>query len=202
MATIEEILRDSDARFYDGRDQTFSPTNILQSGFARGSNQNYSGILGTDQAQNTLSANPILASELNAARNLGVPQDNRFTGIMRNIARGPLFSGGVKAGLTLGEIATGAANIPLALAGGIASQFLPLGRSKPNFDYQYINDPNNMGGIRVVDNKIVDPRGILSGKNFESGFGSKSLGEMYDKEISRLGGLITDLEEEEEKKED
>ena len=57
-------------------------------------------------------------------------------------------------------------------------------------DYQYVNDPNNMGGLRVVDNKIVDPRGILSGKNFEMLI---ELGEMYDKEISILGGLITDL---------
>jgi hypothetical protein len=145
-----------------------------------------------------IDATPIFASEDIAARNVGVPQDNRFTGIMRNIARGPLFSGGVQAGLTAGEILTGAANIPLALAGGIASQFLPLGRSKPDMDYQYVNDPNNMGGLRVVDNKIVDPSGILSGKNFESAFGSKNLGEMYDKEIGRLDNFITDLEEEEE----
>ena len=45
---------------------------------------------------------------------------------MRNIARGPLFSGGVQAGLTAGELSTGAANPLFALAGGIASQFLPL----------------------------------------------------------------------------
>ena len=63
-----------------------------------------------------------------------------------------------------------------------------------------MNDPDNMGGLSVVDNKIVDPSGILSGKNFESAFGSKNLGEMYDKEIDRLGGFITALEEEEEKK--
>ena len=163
-------------------------------------NQNRSGILETDEAQNIVSASPIFASEDIAARNVGVPQDNRFTGIMRNIARGPLFQGGATAGLRLGEIITGAPSLPFALAGGIASQFLPLGRSKPDMDYQYINDPNNMGGLRVVNNKIVDPSGILSGKNFESGFGSKSLGEMYDKEIGRLGGLITDLEEEEEEK--
>ena len=182
MATIEEILAGTDTRFYDGRDQTFNPNNILQSGFARGSNQNYSGILGTDQAQNTLSANPILASELNAARNLGVPQDNRFTGIVKNLFARPLmFQGGVQAGLTLGKIATGAANIPLALAGGIASQFLPLGRSKPAFDYQYVNQP---GGVNVVDNKITT--GVLAGKNFESAFGSKSLGEMYQNYIDNL----------------
>jgi hypothetical protein len=187
MATIEEILAGTDTRFYDGRDQTFSPNNILQSGFARGSNQNYSGILGTDQAQNTLSANPILASELNAARNLGVPQDNRFTGIVKNLFARPLmFQGGVQAGLTGGKIITGGLSLPFALAGGIASQFLPLGRSKPAFDYQYVNQP---GGVNVVDNKITT--GVLAGKNFESAFGSKSLGEMYQ-------NYIDDLEEEDE----
>jgi len=145
-----------------------------------------------------IDAVPIFASEDIAARNVGVPQDNRFTGIMRNIARGPLFQGGATAGLRLGEIITGAPSLPFALAGGIASQFLPLGRSKPDMDYQYVNNPNNMGGLRVVDNKIVDPRGILSGKNFESGFGSKNLGEMYDKELNTLDGYISKLEEEEE----
>ena len=145
-----------------------------------------------------ISATPIFASEDIAARNVGVPQDNRFTGIMRNIARGPLFQGGATAGLRLSEIITGAPSLPFALAGGIASQFLPLGRSKPDMDYQYVNNPNNMGGLKVVDNKIVDPSGILSGKNFESAFGSKNLGEMYDKEIGKLDSFITDLEEEEE----
>ena len=187
MATIEEILAGTDTRFYDGRDQTFNPNNILQSGFGQGANTNFSGILGTDQAQNTLSANPILASELNAARNLGVPQDNRFTGIVKNLFARPLmFQGGVQAGLTGGKIITGGLSLPFALAGGIASQFLPLGRSKPAFDYQYVNQP---GGVNVVDNKITT--GVLAGKNFESAFGSKSLGEMYQ-------NYIDDLEEEDE----
>ena len=199
MATIEEILAGTDARGFDGGSGTFlntygsgrfDPNNL--------SNLRSDGILGTKQAQNIISATPIFASEDIAARNVGVPQDNRSTGIMRNIARGPLFKGGATFGLKAGEIATGGLSVPFALAGGIASQFLPLGRSKPDMDYQYVNDPNNMGGLRVVDNKIVDPSGILSGKNFESGFGSKNLGEMYDKEISRLDDFITDLEEEEE----
>lgn len=186
MATIEEILRDSDARFYDGRDQTFSPTNILQSGFGQGANQNYSGILGTDQAQDTLSANPILASELNAARNLGVPQDNRFTGIFKNtVARPLMFQAGANVGLTAGNL-IGVTNPLLALAGAIGSQFLPLGRSKPGMDYQYVNQP---GGVNVVDNKITT--GVLAGKNFESAFGSRDLGEMYQ-------NYIDNLEEEEE----
>ena len=196
MATIEEILRDSDARFYDGRDPSQAFTSVFNSGV----NQNIvnSGILGTDQAQNIISATPIFASQDIAARNVGVPQDNMFTGIMRNYARVPLFQAGASTGLKLGELATGTINPLFALAGAIGSQFLPLGRSKPDMDYQYVNDPNNMGGLRVVDNKIVDPSGILSGKNFESGFGSRNLGEMYDKEIGRLSGFITDLEEEEE----
>ena len=162
-------------------------------------NQDNLGILGTDQAQNIISATPIFASQDIAARNVGVPQDNRLTGILRNtVARPLLFQAGANVGLTGCKILTGAASLPFALAGGIASQFLPLDRSKPDMDYQYVNDPNNMGGLRVVDNKIVDPSGILSGKNFESGFGSRNLGEMYDKEIGRLSGFITDLEEEEE----
>ena len=145
-------------------------------------NQDNSGILGTDEAQNTLSANPILASELNDARNLGVPQDNRFTGIMRNtFARPLMFQAGANLGLTGGQILTGAASLPFALAGGIASQFLPLGRSKPGMDYQYLNQP---GGVNVVDNKITT--GVLAGKNFESAFGSKDLGEMYQNYIDNL----------------
>jgi len=145
-------------------------------------NQDNSGILGTDEAQNTLSANPILASELNDARNLGVPQDNRFTGIMRNtFARPLMFQAGANLGLTGGQILTGAASLPFALAGGIASQFLPLGRSKPGMDYQYVNQP---GGVNVVDNKITT--GVLAGKNFESAFGSKDLGEMYQNYIDNL----------------
>ena len=187
MATIEEILAGTDTRFYDGRDQTFNPNNILQSGFGQGANTNFSGILGTDQAQNTLSANPILASELNAARNVGVPQDNRFTGILKNtVARPLLFQAGANLGLTGGKILTGGLSLPFALAGAIGSQFLPLGRSKPKFDYQYVNQP---GGVNVVDNKITT--GVLAGKNFESAFGSKSLGEMYQ-------NYIDNLEEEEE----
>ena len=150
-------------------------------------NQNNSGILGTDQAQNIISATPIFASEDIAARNVGVPQDNRFTGIVKNLFARPLmFQGGVQAGLTGGKILTGGLSLPFALAGGIASQFLPLGRSKPAFDYQYVNQP---GGVNVVDNKITT--GVLAGKNFESAFGSKSLGEMYQ-------NYIDNLEEEEE----
>jgi hypothetical protein len=145
-------------------------------------NQDNSGILGTDQAQNTLSANPILASELNAARNLGVPQDNRFTGIMRNtFARPLMFQAGANVGLGAGQLLTGAANPLFALAGAIGSQFLPLGRSKPGMDYQYVNQP---GGVNVVDNKITT--GVLAGKNFESAFGSKDLGEMYQNYIDQF----------------
>ena len=162
------------------------------------------GIPATSVAQETLANNdlskavPILASEDIAARNVGVPQDNRFTGIMRNFARPLMFQGGAKAGLTAGEILTGKLSLPFALAGGIASQFLPLDRRPSDLDYQYVNDPNNMGGLRVVDNKIIDPSGILQGKNFASGFGSNSLAAMYDKAIDKFDERIGKLEEEEE----
>ena len=139
------------------------------------------GIMKTEEAQNTLSANPILASELNAARNLGVPQDNRFTGIMRNtFARPLMFQAGANVGLTAGNL-LGVTNPLLALAGAIGSQFLPLGRSKPGMDYQYVNQP---GGVNVVDNKITT--GVLAGKNFESAFGSRDLGEMYQNYIDQF----------------
>ena len=162
------------------------------------------GIPATNVAQKTLANNdlskavPILASEDIAARNVGVPQDNKFTGIMRNFARVPLFQAGANFGLTGGKILTGAANPLFALAGAIGSQFLPLDRRPSDLDYQYVNDPNNMGGLRVVDNKIIDPSGILQGKNFASGFGSNSLATMYDKAISKFDERIGKLEEEEE----
>ena len=162
------------------------------------------GIPATNVAQETLANNdlskavPILASEDIAARNVGVPQDNMFTGIMRNYARVPLFQAGASTGLKLGELATGTVNPLFALAGAIGSQFLPLDRRPSDLDYQYVNDPNNMGGLRVVDNKIIDPSGILQGKNFASGFGSNSLATMYDKAISKFDERIGKLEEEEE----
>jgi len=158
-------------------------------------NQNRSGILETEKAQNTFSANPILASELNATRNIDTPQDNRFTGIMRNLARAPLFQGGVQAGLTVGEILTGAASLPFALAGGIASQFLPLDRRPSNLDYQYVNQP---GGVNVRNNKITT--GVLAGKNFASGFGSNNLGTMYQNYIDTMmgRGMVDGVFDEEE----
>ena len=162
------------------------------------------GIPSTEIGQETLANNelnkavPILASEDIAARNVGVPQDNMFTGIMRNYARVPLFQAGASTGLKLGELATGTVNPLFALAGAIGSQFLPLDRRPSDLDYQYVNDPNNMGGLRVVDNKIIDPSGILQGKNFASGFGSNSLATMYDKAISKFDERIGKLEEEEE----
>jgi len=181
MATIEEILAGTDTRGFGETNQTFDASNIFSSGFGRGANQNYSGILQTDQAQNTLSATPILASELNAARNVGVPQDNRFTGIAQNLfARPLLFQAGANVGLGASKL-LGVTNPFLALAGAIGSQFLPLGRSKPAFDYQYVNQP---GGVNVVDNKITT--GVLAGKNFESAFGSRDLGEMYQNYIDNL----------------
>ena len=140
-----------------------------------------------------IDATPVgFASQMNAARKVGVPQDGKFAAVMRNVAKFPMFQGGVQAGLTAGKI-FGISNPLIALAGGLASQFLPMGRSKPSMDYQYINDPNNMGGLSVVDNKIQDPSGILQGKNFESAFGSKNIGEMYDKALDRNTGYLESL---------
>ena len=154
--------------------------------------------------------NPTQYSALQdiANRNKGVPQDSRFSGIMRNVARGPLFQGGAFAGNAVGN-ALGMTNPLFAVAGAIGSQFLPLNNRPSDLDYNYINNPN-MGGLSLQGNKIQDPTGILQGKNFASGFGSNSLAEMYDKALGKnqsyldknelslndLGG-IGDLTEEE-----
>jgi len=155
--------------------------------------KNYTGVTGAKMNLEE-EFNPTLYSSQDDIdrRNIGVPQDSRFSGIMRNVARGPLFQGGAMAGNAIGS-ALGMANPLFALAGGIGSQFLNLGRSKPDMDYQYVNDPNNMGGLSVVDNKIQDPTGILQGKNFESFLGSKNLGEMYDKALGKNEGYLESL---------
>ena len=64
MATIEEILAGTDARFYDGRD----PSQVFSSPFKSGVNQNIVnlGILGTDQAQNMLDPNIVSAERIDA----------------------------------------------------------------------------------------------------------------------------------------
>jgi len=138
-----------------------------------------------------IDATPVgFASQMNAERNVGVPQDNRFTGIMRNtVARPLMFQAGANVGLGAGQLLTGAANPLFALAGAIGSQFLPLDRRPSNLDYQYVNQP---GGVNVVDNKITT--GVLSGKNFASGFGSNNLGTMYQDYIDTMTGrgMVTD----------
>ena len=147
------------------------------------------GVTNTSQADtfaNNVNFNPTryLASEDIARRNaLLAPNDNRFTGIMRNtFARPFLFQGGVNAGVGLSK-ALGITNPFLALGTGIASQFLPLDRRPSDLDYDYVNQP---GGISVVDNKIRG--GVLSGKNFASGFGSNDLGQMYQNYIDTMKG--------------
>jgi len=190
MATIEEILKNSDARFYDGRDQTFNSNNIFQSGFNRGANTNY-GVVNAPMNLEEEEFNPTqyLASEDIAMRNARLaPNDNRFTGIMRNaVARPLMFQAGANMGLGAGQLFTGAANPLFALAGAVGSQFLPLSNRPSDLDYDYVNQP---GGISVVDNKIRG--GVLSGKNFASGFGSNDLGQMYQ-------NYIDDQEDEEKK---
>ena len=192
MATMEEILRNNDARFYDGRDPTFDANNIFQSGFGQGANQNY-GITGApmylDNPEEEFNAGTMYttnpessftnASVLPNSNNPGF--DNRFSGIMRNtVARPLMFQGGAQAGMGLSK-AFGINNPFLALASGIGSQFLPLNNRPSNLDYDYVNQP---GGVSVVDNKIRG--GVLEGKNFASGFGSNNLGTMYQDYIDKM----------------
>ena len=191
MATIEEILANADTGRYNTNQNNFS-YNMNNIGSSRGANQNY-GIVNAPMnlanaeeefnAGTMYTTNPE-SSFTNASvlPNSSAPGfDNRFTGILQNTVTRPLlFQAGANVGLGASKL-LGVTNPFLALAGAIGSQFLPLGRSKPAFDYQYVNQP---GGVNVVDNKITT--GVLAGKNFESAFGSKSLGEMYQNYIDNL----------------
>ena len=145
--------------------------------------KNYTGVTGAKMNLEE-EFNPTLYSSQDDIdrRNIGVPQDNRFSGIMKNVARGPLFQGGAFAGNAIGS-ALGMANPLFALAGGIGSQFLNLSNRPSNLDYSYVNQP---GGISLNDNKIQDPDNILSGLNFASGYGSNNLGTMYENFISKM----------------
>ena len=189
MATIEEILANADT----GRYSTNQNTNLGNNTFGsnRGANTNY-GIVNAPMnlaneeefnAGTMYTTNPessfTNASVLPNSSNPGF--DNRFSGIMRNtVARPLMFQGGVQAGMGLSK-ALGITNPFLALASGIGSQFLPLNNRPSNLDYDYVNQP---GGISVVDNKIRG--GVLSGKNFASGFGSNDLGQMYQNYIDKM----------------
>jgi len=159
--------------------------------FSRGmmeADKNYKGtVYPADNTTLEEEFNPTkyLASEDIARRNIGVPQDGRWSGIMRNVARGPLFQSGANVGATLSG-----GNPLVALAGAIGSQFLPLDRRPSNLDYKYINNPENMGGLSLQGNKIQDPTGILQGLNFASGFGSNSLTGMYDKALDKNQGYL------------
>ena len=192
MATIEEILANADT----GRYNTNQNTNF-GIGSSRGANTNYGVVnapmnLANSEEEEEFNPTRYLASEDIARRNIGVPQDNAFTGIMRNtVARPLMFQGGVQTGIGLSK-ALGITNPFVALAGGIGSQFLPLDRRPSDLDYNYINNPN-MGGLSLRGNKIQDPTGILQGLNFASGFGSNSLADMYDKALSKNEGYLEGL---------
>jgi hypothetical protein len=145
--------------------------------------KNYPGITGVNLEEEEFNPTQYLASNDIAMRNARLaPNDSRFSGIMRNVARGPLFQGGAMAGNAIGS-ALGMANPLFALAGGIGSQFLNLNNRPSNLDYSYVNQP---GGISLNDNKIQDPDNILSGLNFASGYGSNNLGTMYENFISKM----------------
>ena len=143
---------------------------------------NYPGITGVNLEEEEFNPTKYSALQDITNRNKGVPQDSRFSGIMKNVARGPLFQGGAMAGNAIGS-ALGMANPLFALAGGIGSQFLNLSNRPSDLDYSYVNQP---GGISLNDNKIQDPDNILSGLNFASGYGSNNLGTMYENFISKM----------------
>jgi len=180
METFQSIFQNADTGRYNTNPNTFDYRNMNSIPSSRGSGQNYGIPSAPQNLKEEEIFNPTQYSALNDIenRNKGVPQDSRFSGIMKNAARGPLFQGGAN----LGAMLSGG-NPLFALAGGIGSQFLNLDNRPSNLDYSYVNQP---GGISLNDNKIQDPDNILSGLNFASGYGSNNLGTMYENFISKM----------------
>jgi len=179
METFQSIFQNADTGRYNTNPNTFDYGNMNSIPSSRGG-QNYGIPSAPQNLKEEEIFNPTQYSALNDIenRNKGVPQDSRFSGIMKNAARGPLFQGGAN----LGAMLSGG-NPLFALAGGIGSQFLNLDNRPSNLDYSYVNQP---GGISLNDNKIQDPDNILSGLNFASGYGSNNLGTMYENFISKM----------------
>ena len=193
MATIEEILRDNDARFYDGRDQTFNPNNIFQSGFGQGANTNFSGILGTEQAQDTLSSNPIFASpRAMGAEDIGIPERRGILDFLKaggakvrdTLLQGAGATGGLNIGARLGMLVNPALAIPGALAGAFfGSKVTEMGPS--GSFYAGLTDEQQ----EAVD-EIYGQGGIMQGYNPISMFGRGAAGAI-DK---RRAGIMRALE--------
>ena len=126
MATIEEILAGTDTRGFGETNQTFDASNIFSSGFGRGANQNYSGILQTDQAQNTLSSSPIFASpRAMGAEDAGIPERRGILDFLKaggakvrdTLLQGAGATGGLNIGARLGMMINPALALPFALGG-------------------------------------------------------------------------------------
>jgi len=198
MATIQEILANADRGRYSTNQNTNLGNNTFGSG--RAANTNYGVVnapMNLADAEEEFNAGTMYttnpeSSFTNASvlPNSSAPGfDNRYSGILKNtVARPLMFQGGVQAGMGLSK-ALGITNPFLALAGGIGSQFLNLSNRPSNLDYAYVNQP---GGISLDGNKIRG--GVLSGKNFASGYGSNDLGQMYQNYIDTMEGrgMVTD----------
>jgi hypothetical protein len=169
MATIEEILAGTDARFYDGRD----PSQVFSSPFKSGVNQNIVnlGILGTDQAQNMLDPNIVSAIDAQTADEQAqlpiAPIENRNIFSRLKDFAAPIakdIAGRTIASQALGKAGFMVGGIPGALAGMI------FGGAKGGdlFNAPYI------GGVTTVDE-----------------FGNLISGEELDK-LNAAGGYYTD----------
>ena len=196
MATIEEILAGTDTRGFGERDQTFSPNNIFQSGFGQGANTNFSGILGTEQAQSTLSSNPIFASpRAMGAEDIGIPERRGILDFLKaggakvrdTLLQGAGATGGLNIGARLGMLVNPALGIPGALLGAfLGSKVTEMGPS--GSFYEGLTDEQQ----DAVD-EIYGTGGIMQGYNPVSMFGRGAAGAI-DKRMSRIRRTLQEKE--------
>jgi len=202
MATIEEILRDNDARFYDGRDQTFNPNNILQSGFGQGANTNFSGILGTEQAQDTLSSNPIFTSpRAMGAEDAGIPERKGILDFLKagggkvkdTFLKTIAAQGGLNIGANLGFAINPALTLPFALGGAFlgATGIRDATPGEKGIQQLYGGPNTIQQGATFIDPETGEEvESEMAGYNISSMFG-KGLPAAIQKRMDRINKTLS-----------
>jgi len=198
MATIEEILAGTDTRGF-GTNLTSDPSQVFSSPFTSRVNQNIinSGILQTDQAQNTLNqlpvdpGLPITPMEFNEE-----PQSRGIFDLIKSGAgrvkdtflQGIGAQGGLNIGARLGMMINPALAIPFALGGAFlgAKGIREATPGERGIQSLY-------GGPNTIQQgaKFIDPEtgeevdSLMAGYNISSMFG-KGIPAAIDKRIARI----------------
>ena len=202
MATIEEILAGTDTRGFGETNQTFDASNIFSSGFGRGANQNYSGILQTDQAQNTLSSSPIFASpRAMGAEDAGIPERRGILDFLKaggakvrdTLLQGAGATGGLNIGARLGMMINPALALPFALGGAfLGATGIREATPGERGIQQLYGGPNTIQqGATFIDPETGEEvESEMAGYNISSMFG-KGLPAAIQKRMDRINKTLS-----------